>query len=186
MKISWNVPNILTMIRMACTPAVIVLFLLNIPNGIGVFVALGIYILACFTDFLDGYIARKNNMVTSFGKFIDPLADKLLVMALLIFLTDKSMVSLPLFIPIIILAREFFVSGVRLVCVLENNVIAASKLGKYKTATTMAAIIVLSLVTYLEFLYIPGMVLMYIAVVLTIVSGVEYFWKNRHSVLKTM
>ena len=76
MKISWNVPNILTMIRMACTPAVIVLFLLNIPNGVGVFVALGIYILACFTDFLDGYIARKYNLITDFGKFMDQIADK--------------------------------------------------------------------------------------------------------------
>ena len=80
----WNVPNILTMVRIFCTPIVVALFLINIPNGIGVFVALGVYILACITDFLDGYIARKYNLITDFGKFMDQIADKALTTSAMI------------------------------------------------------------------------------------------------------
>ncbi len=182
-----SLPNKLTMIRVFLVPILIVLYYLK--NIIGDWTSLilaVIFVVASLTDYFDGHIARKRNIVTSFGKFFDPLADKLLVMSLLVILTSTDMVSLPLYIVIIIIAREFFVSGIRMVCVLEGTVIAASKLGKYKTATTMVAIIILLISEYLEFLYIPGMVFMYVALALTIISGIDYFIKNKGAIVKTI
>ena len=133
----WNIPNILTMIRMGLTPAVVVLFLVNIPNGIGVFVALGLYILACVTDFLDGYIARKYNQITDFGKFMDQIADKAITtcaMILVLLATRNVTVTwLAVTIVLIVVLRDTVISGIRMVAANKNIVIAADIFGKVKS-----------------------------------------------------
>lgn len=142
-----------------------------------------IFIIAALTDFLDGYLARKNNLVTTFGKFADPLADKILVFAALLILLDINIV--PLYVVVIILIREFMVSGIRLVVVETGEVIAASKLGKYKTFFTMFSIIFLFLYE-LKVLNTIGMVLLYISLFLTILSGIDYFIKSKKVILKSI
>lgn len=190
-----NLPNKITLARIALIP-LFVFFMLIPPwfgmigsgeSGIPVSHVIGgvIFIVAAATDWLDGYIARKYQLITSFGKFLDPLADKLLVTAALLALIDLQL--LPSWMAIVILSREFAVTGIRLVAAAEGDVIAASGLGKWKTVFQMAAITVL-LFHNLPFSLIGlplGMGLMWIAVILTIVSGVDYFMKNRHVMLKS-
>ena len=148
---------------------------------------------ASFTDFLDGHIARKNNLVTDFGKFMDPLADKLLVMSALLILLEQGKLNVfgigLGFVVIIILAREFMVTGIRLLALQSNNnVIAASNLGKAKTATQMAIIILVffdfSFGTSFNIADLIKLVIILIPFTLTVVSGVDYFWKNRNIILK--
>ncbi len=138
------------------------------------------FIIAASTDWLDGYYARKYNLVSNFGKFLDPLADKLLVTAALLTLIELQI--LPAWMAIVILSREFAVTGIRLVAASDGEVIAASNLGKWKTVFQMTALAVLLLDGLIfAILNIPlGMILMWIAVVLTIISGVDYFLKNKH------
>ncbi len=184
-----NLPNKLTMLRMILIPVMIVFYLLLDQIGTMTFIIMGIiFVLASFTDYLDGYIARKRNIVTTFGKFMDPLADKLLVMTALLILADihaKGLVVglwMPFWAPIIILAREFIVTSVRLVAVGEGNIIAASKLGKAKTALTMVSIIWYLFLVPLDLSLIIssiGVVLMAGSVALTLYSGFDYVWKNR-------
>ena len=184
-----NLPNKLTMLRVILIPVMIVIYLLLDIIGPISYLLMGIvFVIASFTDYLDGSIARKRNIVTTFGKFMDPLADKLLVMSALLILADvaaKGLVPglwMPFWAPIIILAREFIVTSVRLVAVGEGNIIAASKLGKAKTAVTMVAIIwYLFLFAYVDHIIIQsvGIVLMALAVALTLYSGLDYVWKNR-------
>lgn len=190
-----NLPNKITLARIALIPLFV--FFMLIPPWLGM-VGSGtfsipvshiiggiIFIVAAATDWLDGYIARKRQLITSFGKFLDPLADKLLVTAALLVLIDLQL--LPSWMGIVILSREFAVTGIRLVAAAEGDVIAASGLGKWKTVFQMAAITVL-LFHNLPFSLIGlpvGMGLMWIAVLLTIVSGVDYFMKNRHVMLKS-
>ncbi len=140
------------------------------------YILVGIFMLASLTDYFDGYLARKNNMITTFGKFLDPLADKLLVMFALLILLDIGFI--PMWIVLIILAREFIVTGIRLVAVNEGTVIAASQLGKYKTVTTMLGIVLL--LFHIEMI---GLIILYIGVALTIISGIDYFWKNKTAIL---
>lgn len=142
-----------------------------------------IFCIAALTDFLDGYIARKHNLITTFGKFMDPLADKVLVLAaLMIMLEDQK---IPGWIVTIILAREFLVTGIRLIAVSDNQVIAASNLGKLKTISQMAMIIVVLLNNYpFSIINLPlDQILIYLAGLLTLVSGIDYFIKNREIVL---
>lgn len=140
-----NLPNKLTIFRMILVPIMVIVPFLGIDGrflGIPVewFIIDLIFIIASLTDKLDGYLARKNNEVTTFGKFLDPLADKILVLSAMVMLVEMS--KLPAWIPIIVLAREFIVSGYRLVAVEKGGkVIAASKWGKLKTVTQMIAII---------------------------------------------
>ena len=146
------------------------------PDGNGRFAALAIFIIASITDFLDGYIARKNHLVTNFGKFMDPLADKLLVSAAMICLV--SMDRLPAWMVIIIISREFAISGFRLIAADNGIVIAASWWGKFKTVSQMIMIILLianlgGVFTVLEKLF------MWIALILTVVSLADYIWKNK-------
>ena len=132
----WNVPNILTMVRIFCTPVVVALFLLNIPNGIGVLIALGVYVLACFTDFLDGYIARKYNLITDFGKFMDQIADKALTtsaMILVLLATNVTMNWLAVLMVLIVVLRDTLISGIRMVAANKGIVIAADIFGKVKS-----------------------------------------------------
>ncbi len=140
-----NLPNKLTIFRIILVPLMVIISFLGIEGrflGIPItwLIMDLIFILASLTDKLDGYLARKNNQVTTFGKFLDPLADKILVLAAMIMLVE--MAKLPAWIPIIVLAREFMVSGYRLIAVEKGGkVIAASKWGKLKTVTQMIAII---------------------------------------------
>ena len=140
-----NLPNKLTIFRIILVPIIVIIPFLGIGGdflGIPIsWITIDlIFIIASLTDKLDGYLARKNNQITTFGKFLDPLADKILVLAAMVMLVE--MAKLPAWIPIIVLAREFMVSGYRLVAVeKDGEVIAASKWGKLKTVTQMIAII---------------------------------------------
>ena len=176
-----NLPNKLTMLRIAMIPVFVVFALIKAQWA--QYVALLIYIVACLTDLLDGKIARKHNLVTDFGKFADPIADKLLVMAALVILVDTG--RMPSWVCIVMLAREFIISGFRLVAAGGGKVIAAGQLGKLKTVFQMSSTIALMLLVPVagnpllgNFGVILANVLTYIAAVLTIISGVEYIAKN--------
>lgn len=190
--IKLNLPNKLTFLRILLIPVMIIVayvpylrdntIFLNI--SLANFVNVAIFGLAALTDLLDGVIARKYNMITTFGKFADPLADKLIVMATMIILLVQDVV--PLWAVILILSREFIVTGIRLVAVESGNVIAASKLGKIKTAVTMIALVVLFFWQSHTVVYYTGQVLIYLAVIFTVVSGIDYFYKNRKIILETV
>ena len=142
-----NLPNKLTIFRILLVPIMVIIPFLGIDgNFLGIpiswFIIDAIFVIASITDKLDGYLARKNDQVTTFGKFLDPLADKILVLAAMVMLVEMQ--KLPAWIPIIVLAREFVVSGYRLIAVEKGGqVIAASKWGKLKTVTQMLAIILI-------------------------------------------
>ena len=170
-----NLPNKLSIARVLCIPAIVVL--LHFPSEGCRIAAAVLFILGCLTDFLDGRIARKRNLVTDFGKFIDPVADKLLVLTTLIMLIHLGM--MPAWIVIVILCRELAVDGLRMVAVTKGQVIAAGPLGKWKTACQMvliSAMLVLNLSLAQSW---PVAVLAGIVILLTIVSGVDYFVRNR-------
>lgn len=193
-----NLPNKLTIARMFAVLIIIIVSLIQPLRDIVLFasvtlediILLVIFIAASFTDYLDGHIARKNNLVTNFGKFMDPLADKLLVLSTLIILLERGkFVAFGFgfgFAITIILAREFAVTGIRLIAVSNQVVIAASKLGKFKTVTQMLMIIVLLLDCY-PFALLGGaskdvtaLILIILATSMTLISGIDYFIKNRH------
>lgn len=171
-----NVPNTLTVLRVIMIPF-FVLFMLGDITSVDKYIALGIFIAASLTDTLDGYLARKNNQVTNFGKFMDPLADKLLVCAAMICLMDLD--RLPSWIVIIIISREFIISGFRLIASDNGVVIAASYWGKFKTTFQMLMVIVLILNIQMPFFQILGMILTYVALILTVVSLIDYIVKNK-------
>lgn len=191
-----SLPNKLTMVRVILIPVMVALYLLR-PLGFlpdyWIFFTLGIIFLgASFTDYLDGYIARRDNLVTTFGKFMDPLADKLLVMTALLILLDASLRGIspfwmPFWVPLVVLSRELIVTSVRLVAIDAGKVIAASKLGKLKTGSTMAAIGMYFLLVPLgiPFLNVLSLVVMGFAVFMTIVSGADYLLRNRDLIFKT-
>lgn len=158
-----------------CMIPFFVLFMKLPDFAAGRYLALAIFIAASLTDTLDGYIARKYHLVTDFGKFMDPLADKLLVITAMICLIDTG--DLPSWIVMIIIAREFIISGFRLVAADNGVVIAASKWGKLKTVSHMLLIIVLLL--NLPVFYLLGKILIVLALILTLVSLVDYILKNR-------
>ena len=170
-----NLPNYLTILRVFMIPVFVVFMLADILGGGDKYVAGSIFILASLTDFLDGYLARKNNQVTVFGKFMDPLADKLLVCSALICLVDLGL--MPSWIVIIIVAREFIISGFRLVAAERGIVIAASYWGKFKTASQMIMIILL-IFDLGGMFNVLGQILLYISLILTVVSLVDYIAKN--------
>jgi len=185
-----NLPNKLTMLRVILIP-VFVFFMLTSFSPANKCIALAIFIIASLTDLLDGKIARKHNLVTNFGKFMDPLADKLLVISALLCLLvvdgGKRICQsqlLALIAIIIIVAREFIISGFRLVASDAGIVIAASYWGKVKTATTMVSIclmiVVLEISEFIPFFYEVSVVLFWISVTLTVVSLVDYLAKNIH------
>lgn len=172
-----NIPNKLTIFRVVLIPFFV--FFLLVPNfdGYGNYIALAIFVLASLTDMLDGMIARKYNLVTNFGKFMDPLADKLLVCSAMICLIERG--QIPSWVVIVIISREFIISGFRLVASDNGIVIAASYWGKAKTVCQMVMIIALLLdiehpyFQYLEF------VLIYASLILTVISLIDYLLKNR-------
>ena len=174
---SMNLPNKLTILRVILIPFFVFFMLAPFFEGYGNYIAVAIFIIASFTDFLDGYLARRDNLVTNFGKFMDPLADKLLVCTALICLIETD--QLPAWVVIIIIAREFIISGFRLVASDNGVVIAASYWGKFKTVSQMLMVIVLILnIDHIVF-SVLGTVLMWIAVALTVISLVDYIVKNK-------
>lgn len=169
-----NLPNKLTMFRVILIPF-FVLFMLVPITPYDKWIALGIFILASLTDLLDGKIARKYNLITDFGKFMDPLADKLLVCSALICLV--SLERIPTWIVIVIIAREFIISGFRLVASDNGVVIAASYWGKFKT--TFQMVMICLMIADIETISIFTTIIMWIALVLTVVSLVDYLVKNK-------
>lgn len=202
-EILMNLPNKLTLLRILMIPLFVALF--YIPglkdtdlNYFGLTVPLTfliaaiVFAVASFTDFLDGNLARKYNLVTTFGKLMDPLADKMLVMSALLMAIELQL--LPAFVAILIIAREFMVTGIRQLAVGEGKVIAASNLGKAKTVTQMIMILALFIFKVsrengqMFFSYAEGQapfgiivdLLILLATLLTVISGVDYFMKNKH------
>jgi len=179
-----NLPNRVTLVRIILVPVFMVFLLLEIPAGTPVIphqdlFAAGIFILAAATDGLDGYIARKRGQVTVLGKFMDPLADKLLVSAALISLVQLG--DVPAWVAWTILGREFAVTGLRALAAADGHVIAASKLGKVKTVTQVVSI---SLILVDDFPFSIwgihlGQPLLMVALFFTLVSGVDYLLKSR-------
>ena len=170
-----NVPNTLTMLRILAVPVVVVALLSEVEHGD--LIAGLVFALAAFTDGLDGYIARRNDDVTTFGKLMDPLADKLLIVAALVSLVAVD--RLQAWIAMVIIAREFAVTGLRTLAAEQGAVISASWLGKVKTAVQIAAVIGL-IATDPATPLVDALV--YAAALITVVSGVDYFYGFRHVV----
>ncbi len=172
-----NLPNKLTTFRVILIPFFVFFMLAPNMTGINHYIAAAIFIVASLTDLLDGKIARKHNLVTNFGKFMDPLADKLLVCSAMICLIQTG--QLAAWIVVIIIAREFIISGFRLIASDNGVVIAASYWGKFKTTFQMLMVIVLILNVQMPFFQILGKILTYAALILTVVSLIDYIVKNK-------
>ena len=172
-----NLPNKLTILRVILIPFFAMFLLTGMAGIYSDYIALAIFCVASLTDMLDGMIARKYDLVTNFGKFMDPLADKLLVCTALICLLDLA--RIPAWVVIVIIAREFIISGFRLVASDKGVVIAAGYIGKVKTVFQMAMIIMMILDFDNNAFYTATLVVMYIALALTVVSLVDYIAKNK-------
>lgn len=166
-----NTANKLTMLRVILIPVYLVVWYLNFAGNN--FVALAIFIIASVTDFIDGYVARHYNQVTNFGKFMDPLADKVLVLTAMICFC--AMGRFPAWTLVIVMAREFAVSGLRLIAVDNGRVIAAAWSGKIKTFSTMVCLCIMHLPIWSWLNWVCIVVI----TVTTVYSGIEYFYKNR-------
>lgn len=171
-----NTPNKLTLLRVIMIPFFVLFMLAPITGAPDKWIALVIFVAASLTDTLDGYLARKYHLITNFGKFMDPLADKLLVCSALICLIDTG--QIPSWVVIIIIAREFIISGFRLIASDNGIVIAANWWGKAKTISQMVMIIVL--IADLGGVFdLVGTVLIAVATLLTVISLIDYLWQNR-------
>ena len=191
-----NLPNKLTMGRMILILVFIFVYFINEVIGSSyIYILGGIFVIASLTDFFDGYYARKYNMITTFGKFIDPLADKLLVITALMVLSNIYAITgsgysfwMPFWVVLIVIVRELMVTSIRLVAMEDGLVLAASQLGKAKTFVTMG------MISYYFFLMpidtsaiqIIGIVLVVLSVILTVVSGIDYFMKNKTIITKSI
>jgi CDP-diacylglycerol---glycerol-3-phosphate 3-phosphatidyltransferase len=188
-----NIPNQISMFRIFLIPVFMFFMLVDFNWGdvsfLGATIPLGhligaiIFIIASITDFIDGYYARKYNLVTNMGKFLDPLADKLLVSAALIILVQFGMA--PAWVVILIISREFAVTGLRLILANEGEVVAANQLGKIKMWTQIIAISSLLLGNvFFEMFSIPfDMIMLYVCLIFTLWSGFDYFYLNRRVLL---
>ncbi len=172
-----NLPNKLTLFRVCLIPFFVLFMLEDICGTNDKYIAVAIFIIASLTDMLDGQIARKYNMVTNFGKFMDPLADKLLVCSALICLIDQKLQA---WIVIVIISRELIISGFRIVAADNGIVIAASWWGKYKTTAQMIMIIILILDWNYEWFGMLEYVFIYLSLVLTVISMIDYLVKNKN------
>lgn len=171
-----NLPNKLTIIRVIMIPFFVLFLLSDLLGNASDWIALIVFIVASLTDLLDGYLARKHNLVTNFGKFMDPLADKLLVCAAMICLVELG--RLPAWIVVIIISREFIISGFRLIASDNGVVIAASYWGKFKT--TFQMIMICLLIADIQAIRLITLLVTAIALILTIVSLVDYIIKNKN------
>ena len=172
-----NLPNKLTILRMIMVPFFVFFMLVPVAGDATKWIALVIFVVASLTDTLDGYLARRDNLVTDFGKFMDPLADKLLVCSALICFVELG--DLPAWMDIIIIGREFIISGFRLVASDNAIVIAASKTGKLKTISQMVMVVLViadlgGIFSVLEQIFI------WLALILTVLSLIEYIYNNKN------
>ena len=189
-----NLPNRITLFRMFLIPIIVIIDLIPSLREIEFFgyltlaniIMVGVFAIGAISDFFDGYLARKHNLVTSFGKFMDPLADKLLVFTLLILLLKQNNVLAP-WVVIVMLAREFVVSGLRMLAAEKGEVIAAGLLGKIKTNIQFLLIILLLLFgeTNIHLVWIVNYIVMFAAVILTLWSGVDYVIKGKDIIFET-
>lgn len=171
-----NTPNKLTIARMIIVPFLVIFLLTGWGGEANRYISLTLFVVASVTDWFDGYLARKNNLVTNFGKFMDPLADKLLVCSAMICMIDLK--RLPVWFVIIIIAREFIISGFRLIAAENGIVIAANYWGKFKTASQMIMIILLIL-HFDGIFVILEQIFIWLSLALTIISLITYIWQNR-------
>ncbi len=167
-----NLPNKLTVARVILVPVFVVLYLSGATLA-----ALAVFLVASFTDYLDGYLARKHDLITNFGKIMDPLADKVLVYAAFSCMVENGIV--PSWMLIVILAREFTVAGMRTVAASEGIVIAAGMTGKIKTVLQMIAVPLLILNSP-DWIAAAGSLFLWASVIMTVVSGAEYIYRNRN------
>ena len=171
-----NTPNKLTIARMIIVPFLVIFLLTGWGGEANRYISLTLFVVASVTDWFDGYLARKNNLVTNFGKFMDPLADKLLVCSAMICMIDLKRLSA--WFVIIIIAREFIISGFRLIAAENGIVIAANYWGKFKTASQMIMIILLIL-HFDGIFVILEQIFIWLSLALTIISLITYIWQNR-------
>lgn len=176
-----NLPNKLTILRVAMIPFFVLFMLVPVTGTADKWIALALFIAASLTDLLDGHIARKYNLITNFGKFMDPLADKLLVCSALICLVELG--RIPSWIVIVIIAREFIISGFRLIASDNGVVIAASYWGKFKT--TFQMVMICLMIANLDVLHLFTDIVMWIALILTVVSLMDYLIKNKEIMKET-
>ena len=169
-----NLPNKLTILRTLMIPVFLFFLLTDCAGDYSKWIAVVVFILASLTDFLDGHIARKYNLVTNFGKFMDPLADKILVISALVLFVELRYI--PAWMSIIVIAREFLISGIRMLAAAKGEVIPAGKLGKYKTTSQMIVILIMIVVGNQWY----NFYLMLIPIILTLWSGWEYTSKAKH------
>lgn len=196
-----TLPNKLTMLRILIIPVMVVIWYIPWLQNNYVFggfqdgyfglswcflIQFILFAIASITDFLDGSIARKRNLITTFGKFADPLADKMLVFTAMVLLMLDNPHNVPAWVFIIMIIREFMVSGIRMLVASKGVVIPAGKLGKWKTATTMVAIIVLFFSHLCFPIELVGQILMYLAGLLTVISGIEYLWNSRKIIFESI
>ena len=196
-----NLPNKLTTVRLVSVPLFVIIYLIPYQSlGISMptfdilstqlslldIVLFVIFALSALTDYLDGYLARKNDLVTTFGKFIDPIADKLIVNTALLLLASSNHITIV--IPIIMIARDTIVDAIRLVASQKNVVLAASLLGKGKTMTQMLAIAILLLNNVIfSAVGIPmDQIMIWLATMISVISGIDYFMKNRQYIMESM
>ena len=196
-----NLPNKLTTVRLVSVPLFVIIYLIPYQSlGISMptfdilstqlslldIILFVIFGLSALTDYLDGYLARKNNLVTTFGKFIDPIADKLIVNTALLLLASSNHITIV--IPIIMIARDTIVDAIRLVASQKNVVLAASLLGKAKTMTQMLSIAILLLNNVIfSAIGIPmDQIMIWLATMISVISGIDYFMKNRQYIMESM
>lgn len=196
-----TLPNKITVIRLILVPILICTYLfpydyfnilvpafciLNTKLSLVEIISFLLFAVASITDYLDGYLARRNNLVTTFGKFIDPIADKLIVNSTILLLASSDRISI--IIPIIMISRDTIVDAIRLIASQKQVVLAASLLGKAKTMTQMIAICFLLLNNIMfQYFGIPmDQILIWLATIISVVSGVDYFMKNRHYIMESM
>ena len=171
-----NTQNKLTVARMIIVPFLVVFLLTGWGGDANRYISLALFVVASVTDWFDGYLARKNNLVTNFGKFMDPLADKLLVCSAMICMIELN--RLPAWFVIIIIGREFIISGFRLIAAENGIVIAANYWGKFKTASQMIMIILLIL--HFDGIFVTlEQLFIWLSLALTIISLITYIWQNK-------
>jgi CDP-diacylglycerol--glycerol-3-phosphate 3-phosphatidyltransferase len=178
-----NLPTKITVARIALIPVMVVFYFINFGNGLNLVCAAIVYAIAAFTDFLDGHIARSRNMVTDLGKFLDPIADKVLVVVALFLIVESRVMpeAVGSVLCGLIIAREFIISALRQIAATKNSVLAADKLGKIKTILTNFSLpfLIASPIDKSNILYYIGFVLFVLATIMTVVSGGNYIFKNR-------
>ena len=172
-----NTPNKLTVARMIMVPFLVVFLLTGWGGEANRYISLILFVAASITDWFDGYLARKNHLVTNFGKFMDPLADKLLVCSAMICMIELG--RLPAWFVIILIGREFIISGFRLIAAENGIVIAANYWGKFKTVSQMIMIILLILHFDLSVFVILEQIFIWLSLALTVISLMTYIWQNR-------